>query len=795
MDRRSPALHDSIIRVWDVCSGREELALRQGGAVRAVAFSPDGSRLAAAGAAGARVWDARTGREALSIGGPAAGLVDVAFSPDGTRLATASHSFAAATATADVWDARSGAHVLTLRDHTGSVLAVLWSPDGQRLLTASSDNTVKVWEALSGQELLTLRGESVTQGDARSEDKRLTPQEPAALGFGQAGMNSAAFSPDGARLATGSVDGAVKIWDARTGQEEVATLRGVESPSAMAFSPDGSKLAATSFKGTSIWDTVSGAQISTLQDQKLVRALAFSPDGTRLATGSYGKTAKVWDARTGREQLNLLGHSDSVTAVAFSPDGSQLATASMDKTAKVWDARTGHEIFSVRGGVTGLTAVAFSSDGMFLATGSRYPTAKVWDAHTGQEVATLRGQTNFVVALAFGRDAERLAARDAEGRKFCWDLRTGGTMEVAEDVRRLLEPDATLGGRLIAQGERAFGRPRDVIHVVSRTPLTPWGYDPWAEDDRLRCALLMDWHIRDAEDAEQRGDRFAATFHTAQLDAFRLTAPLECWRRGWFRLDRGQRWEGLADLARREMLRADHAGLLAWHARACLATGDMAGYRAACARAVEVAERKSFPSSPPINDWRGLSMRASSTPWVCCLVPDRAADPTEVVRLAESSAKDSPAPFVYDGHLILGAALLRAGRPVEAIARLEEALRHRGKRLTVDHRELLLALAHHRLRHDAEARTWLATATEWMDRSRAPARVCGTIGAGPAGALPTTAALLAHRPESLPLALASSPLQQLDLRSTWDAEALSFWMDMDLLRAEAEAALARTPQR
>ena len=124
-----------------------------------------------------------------------------------------------------------------------------------------------------------------------------------------ANIVSLALSPDGTKLAVGGQQ-RVQLRDLRTGQLlwDRKVGRWLNVVTALAFSPDGP-----------------------------VRGVAFSPDGTRLATASVDKTARVWDAASGAQLLQLT-HGGPVRGVAFSPDGTRLATASGDKTARVWDA-------------------------------------------------------------------------------------------------------------------------------------------------------------------------------------------------------------------------------------------------------------------------------------------------------------------------------------------------------------------------------------------------------------------------------------------------------------------------
>ena len=184
-------------------------------------FSPDGTRLASGSwDHTAKVWDAGSGQETLTLKGHTGPVRSVVFSPDGTRLATSSSD-----QTIKIWDAGSGQETLTLKGHANSVDSVCFSPDGTRLASASWDHTAKVWDAGSGQDTLILRGDG---GPIRS----------------------VSFSPDGKRIVSAArgPDGAdeVQSWEARTGAPLPA---GADAPPPgsgvlVARSPDGRLLVA-----------------------------------------------------------------------------------------------------------------------------------------------------------------------------------------------------------------------------------------------------------------------------------------------------------------------------------------------------------------------------------------------------------------------------------------------------------------------------------------------------------------------------------------------------------------------
>jgi WD40 repeat protein len=273
---------------------------------------------------------------------------------------------------------------------------------------------------------------------------------------------SVAFSPDGTRLASGSSDlagqGTVKVWDTRTGQVAL-TLRGSAfGVASVTFTADGTRLASCGLdrKGSilKVWDALNGQETLTLRGRGPAGHtwMALSPDGTRLASRCEDGTVKVWDAVNGQETLTFRCHVGPFGSVAFSPDGTRLATASLDQTVKVWNARTGQEALNLPRNAGWVTSLAFSPDGMYLASASEDNTVKVWDARTGQETLTLKGAGSPV---AYSPDGMRLASGGAGNTVKVWDVRSGQEAlmlggHAGWDLSVAFSPDGT---RLVCGGD------------------------------------------------------------------------------------------------------------------------------------------------------------------------------------------------------------------------------------------------------------------------------------------------------------------------------------------------------
>jgi WD40 repeat protein len=381
-------------------------------------------------------------------------VTSVAFSPDGTRIVTGAGD-QGEPFEAKVWDARTGTYLFDLKGLPPSleginipVVSVAFSADSKRIVTAGGDNTARVYDATTGALQHELKDPAAGQGvfsAAFSPDgTRIVTgswgETPARVWDASTGkalgelkglrhaVTKVSYSADGTRILTGCHDQAVRVWDAKTG-EVLLEAKGMltdENEVAVALSPDGLRIVAGSRDGTArVLDARTGAVLLELKGRPLVAnttymiigvlCVAFSPDGTRIVTGGTSDSgtgeASVWDARTGAELLQLKGHTERVMSAAFSPDGQRIITGSADGTVKVWDARTGTPRLDLEG-INGSTCAALSPDGTRIVTGGGLPPrgeATVWDAQTGMPQFALKGIKGRVNGVAFSKDGKLIA--------------------------------------------------------------------------------------------------------------------------------------------------------------------------------------------------------------------------------------------------------------------------------------------------------------------------------------------------------------------------------------------------
>ncbi len=330
-------------------------------------------------------------------------ITSLAFSPDGSKLVTGSDD-----GTAWIWDAREGACVHKLADCDAAVMGVAFSHNGQLVVTCGGHH-VRIFSTNSGEMLKDVRhAEEVT---------------------------CIAFSTEGARFATGSATGMLRLWDLHEGRLFAEWNAGEGRPvSCVAFSPDGSELAtASGDKVARIW-VVETQQHRTqlIGHTEVVSGIAFSPDGTKVATCSHDSTSRVFDASTGSLLIVLNGHRDKLWGIAISPDGRRIATAGDDATVRIWDARNGASLLVLRGHSRWVRAVSFSPDGAFIASGSDDCTVKLWDVREGEPRTRLLCHADLVRSVAISPDETQAVTGCWDGKVRVFDLRRGELIRTLE---------------------------------------------------------------------------------------------------------------------------------------------------------------------------------------------------------------------------------------------------------------------------------------------------------------------------------------------------------------------------
>jgi WD40 repeat protein/serine/threonine protein kinase len=296
-------------------------------------------------------------------------------------------------------------------------------------------------------------------------------------------VHSVALSPDGTRVATGSQDGTVKLWDAGTGRESRTLSGHTGGVWSVAYSPDGTRLATGGADNTAkVCDATTGREILTLKGHTgEVHTVAFSFDGKHLVTGSGDRTAKVWDAATGREIHTLRGHAGSVLSAAFSSNGTRLVTGSEDCTAKLWDAATGGEVLNVMGRpgriahFDAVTSVVFFSDGQNLLTGGRDREVKHWNMTTGDVFNLYKGHTWEITSVACSPNGARLVTASRDRTAKVYDNWSGiHLLPLKGHTGAILSVAISADGRRMITG--SADHTARVWDIAGRQPLTLQGH-------------------------------------------------------------------------------------------------------------------------------------------------------------------------------------------------------------------------------------------------------------------------------------------------------------------------------
>ena len=454
------------------CSGRMRTIVAGAPQSACMAVSRDGRLVAAALGSNMpdktmtlRIWEIETGRVLHTLAGHRGAISRIAFAPDATRMASAGRD-----GTVRVWDTKSGQATLVFSEHEGSLSGVAFHPDGRRIascggetgpLAFASGGQVKLWNCESGQEHVKFEGHK---------------------GF----VSLAAFSPDGAHLATGSIEsslgdqfdpggepvvgnpargagslgqsdqwGAVKIWDATNGRLEASVPRIGKRIVALEFSPDGRRLATCSDGApVTLIDPLSGATLARVEGTEAFPSegaceLAFVSSSQIAIASLEREIIRLFDFSTGQFGKTFRGHNGLIRGIAPGAGGQSLVSGSLDGTFGDWrlDERDGPQVVDAR--TVPITRVAYSPDGRWLATAANDGRVKLIDARSGGAPIELGGNGLPITGLEFSGDGKLLACGTEwftyPTGVIVWDLAT-------REPRFTLAPDTQMGEKQSRSG-------------------------------------------------------------------------------------------------------------------------------------------------------------------------------------------------------------------------------------------------------------------------------------------------------------------------------------------------------
>jgi WD40 repeat protein len=274
-------------------------------------------------------------------------------------------------------------------------------------------------------------GHSVDKSICEPIVSRTNPHPPISFEAHSKDIRSLSWDSVGNKIASGSVDGPIKIWDGNS-LELLRTLEGHSGiVRSLAWNHDGKKLASGSHDKTiKLWDELSGQLLKTLIGFSFgVYSVAWNHDDSRIVSGSLDNTIKIWDVISEAMIKTWKGHSDIVVTVSWNHDDSRIVSGSMDKTIKIWDSSSGALIRTLTCLTNWVYSVSYSHDGSKIVSSSEDKTVRIWNAETGDLMKVLDSPSWGVTYVAWSRDDRKIASCSLGGKKLIiWDSLTGQSL-------------------------------------------------------------------------------------------------------------------------------------------------------------------------------------------------------------------------------------------------------------------------------------------------------------------------------------------------------------------------------
>ena len=328
-----------------------------------------------------------------------------------------------------------------LRGHGGPVKSISVSADGKAALTGSFDYSAIYWKL---------------DGRANEIGLRFDDNDGA--------VNAVRFVPGGKQAVTASDDGAISLWNLKSGELVHRFTGHSHKVVDVAVSSDGKYAASAAWdRSVRLWDLQGHAAGPVLDGHRnTVNAVVFSQDGQFVFTAGYEGELRKWSVKSGELIRSVYNHGWGINVLADPGDGKHLIYGALDGSVGLVELESGRQVRLLQKFERPVLSLAAHAAEKMVAAGSGDGFINVWDTVSWRKKYGHQFAEGPVWALAFSHDGDGMYFGGLDDHVAFWQMNPDKPFEVAQSqVPRRFQKGEGLG-----PGERQFARKCSICHSL-----------------------------------------------------------------------------------------------------------------------------------------------------------------------------------------------------------------------------------------------------------------------------------------------------------------------------------------